>query len=119
MERDTKRYIALQAKNGPKGALKGSLTGGWGALTKEFPLTEPPQDIHRQMVHPPVPPVVETCGITVSRHAEFIVDNLRHQEGRHMIEPKRTHAPGAYLTYGEYGISNFTSDLTLLCNASV
>ena len=117
MERDTKRYIALQAKNDAKGALKGSFLGG--GSYKGIPLTEPPQDIHRQMVHPPVPPVVETCGITVSRHAEFIVDNLRHQEGRHMIEPKRTHAPGAYLTYGEYGISNFTSDLTLLCNASV
>ena len=90
------------------------LGGGLKKCYNGKSLTRPSQGIHRQVLHPPLSPIIETAGIAVSQHAESIDGHLRRQEGYHMVEHQRTPAREPSLTYVEYEISNSTSDLTLL-----
>ena len=74
-------------------------------LHKGNSLTKPPQGMASWVTNPPASPVVETTGISVSRHAEFIFEHFGHPQGPYMAQLRNTLLPGADLTYREDGNS--------------
>ena len=62
----------------------------WGLL-KENSLIDPNQGTPRQMANPPVSQVIESGGIAVSRHAEFIFDD--HRISAPSVERALTNTP--------------------------